>query len=350
MKFKFEKELRVGQVIEIKGKKVVCRIFKNKNGPFVFLNGEIIKNVTIGSYVIIPVGYNLIVGKIEGEYAVEKPNNNALYNEIELLSRKVEISILGTYDNDKFTLGISYMPLINSDLYIAPKYVLDNLFIFESDNVDGDGGTISIGADIDNNLPVSVSVEKLFANHIGIFGNTGSGKSNTLAYLYTKLFQKYDFEKHNEFIFLDYSNEYSYCFTSNKTVINLGEGEDELLYLSRDDVFNSEFWLSLTEAAEKTHAPFIKESLRKYKNITSFNKLREELNVLINKPLGDAKTERDKKTITQVERYLEDYVNESDFNKFFGCCLYIAIDKFSYKSQGLDSNFWALHYIRSISS
>ena len=121
MKFKFEKELRVGQVTEIRGKKVICRIFENKNGPFVFINGEIIKNITIGSYVVIPVGYNLIVGKIEGEFAVEKPNNSVLYNEIELITRKVEVSILGTYDNDKFTLGISYMPLINSDLYIAPN-------------------------------------------------------------------------------------------------------------------------------------------------------------------------------------------------------------------------------------
>lgn len=340
MKFKFEKELRVGQVTEVRGKKVICRIFENKNGPFVFINGEIIKNVTIGSYVVIPVGYNLIVGKIEGEFAVEKTNNCALYNEIELITRKVEISILGTYDNDKFTLGISYMPLINSDLYIAPKYLLDNLFVFSSENVEDDGGAITIGTDIDNYLPVTVSVEKLFANHIGIFGNTGSGKSNTLAYLYTKLFEKYDFDYHNEFIFLDYSNEYSNCFMNNKTVINLGDGEDELLYLAREDVFNSEFWLSLTEAAEKTHAPFIKESLKKYNNVSSVNKLREELENIKNKLIAGAK---DEKSINQLERYLEKYIVENDFNKFYGSCLFIAIEKFATaKSQYLDANFWSL--------
>lgn len=343
MKFGFEKELRVGQVTEIRGKKVICRIFENKNGPYVFINGEIIKNVTIGSYAVIPVGYNLIIGKIEGEYAVEKPNGDLLYNEIELVSRKVEISILGTYDNEKFTLGISYMPLINSDLYIAPKYLLNNLFVFSSDKSKDDDVAINIGTDIDNNLPVFVSIEKLFANHIGIFGNTGSGKSNTLAYLFTKLFEKYDFDYHNQFIFLDYSNEYKNCFTTNKTIINLGEEDEELLYLAREDVFNSEFWLSLTEAAEKTHAPFIKESLRKYNSISSFSKLREDLGNLLNKTLSDVKAERDKKTINQIERYLEKYTEETDYNKFFGSCLYVAVDKFSTaKSQYLDANFWAL--------
>jgi len=36
-----------------------------------------------------------------------------------------------------------------------------------------------------------VGVNGLFASHIGIFGNTGSGKSYTLAKIYRELFLKY---------------------------------------------------------------------------------------------------------------------------------------------------------------
>lgn len=338
MKFKFEKELRVGQVTEVRGKKVICRIFENKNGPFVFINGEIIKNVTIGSYVVIPVGYNLIVGKIEGEYAVEKPNNSELYNEIELITRKVEISILGTYDNDKFTLGISYMPLINSDLYIAPKYLLDNLFVFSSENVEDDGGAITIGTDIDNNLPVTVSVEKLFANHIGIFGNTGSGKSNTLAYLYTKLFEKYDFDYHNQFVFLDFSNEYSSSLTKNKTVVHLSNEGIEKLYLPIATVFNIEFLGNLLDVAEKIHRPFIKDV------ISVFNKCETKSIDKIKKQLGEVLEQNpniEAKSKTSIDRFLGTAEN-NEFDVFYGFSLFIAFKEHAKDKLKLDSNLWGL--------
>ena len=338
MKFKFEKELRVGQVTEVRGKKVICRIFENKNGPFVFINGEIIKNVTIGSYVVIPVGYNLIVGKIEGEYAVEKPNNSELYNEIELITRKVEISILGTYDNDKFTLGISYMPLINSDLYIAPKYLLDNLFIFASDNVEDDGGAISIGTDLDNNLPVSVSVEKLFANHIGIFGNTGSGKSNTLAYLYTKLFEKYNFDYHNQFVFLDFSNEYSYSLTKNKTVVHLSNEGKEKLYLPIAAVFNIEFLGNLLDAAEKIHRPFIKDTIYEFNKCEnkSIDKIKNQL-----KELLETNYDSETKSKIAINCFIND-AEDNEFDVFYGYSLFISFTKYTKDKFKLDSNFWAL--------
>ncbi|NYT28620.1 MAG: DUF87 domain-containing protein [Candidatus Thiodubiliella endoseptemdiera] len=38
---------------------------------------------------------------------------------------------------------------------------------------------------------MSLGINKLFASHIGIFGNTGSGKSYTLAKIYRQLFEKY---------------------------------------------------------------------------------------------------------------------------------------------------------------
>lgn len=338
MKFKFEKELRVGQVTEVRGKKVICRIFENKNGPFVFINGEIIKNVTIGSYVVIPVGYNLIVGKIEGEYAVEKPNNSELYNEIELITRKVEISILGTYDNDKFTLGISYMPLINSDLYIAPKYLLDNLFVFSSDSVEDDGGAITIGTDIDNNLPVTVSVEKLFANHIGIFGNTGSGKSNTLAYLYTKLFEKYNFDYHNQFVFLDFSNEYSCSLTKNKTVVHLSNEGKEKLYLPIAAVFNIEFLGNLLDVAEKIHRPFIKDT------IYEFNKCENKSIDIIKNQLKEVlETNYDSETKSKIA--INCFINkaeDNEFDIFYGYSLFISFTKYTKDKLKLDSNFWSL--------
>ncbi len=335
MRFGFEQELRVGQVVEIRGKKVVCRIFENKNGPYIFMKGDIIKNITIGSYVVIPIGYDLIIGKIEGEYATEeRESNKKIYNEIELISRKIEISIFGTYEKDAFTLGISRMPLINSDVYIAPNYILDKIFIFNLNNIGEEELSICVGEDIYNGLPITVSIEKLFANHIGIFGNTGSGKSNTLAYLYTQLFNKLEFDKKHEFIFLDFSNEYSHCLTEDKTVINLGINENEKIYLPRNAVFNIDFWQSITDAAEKMHRPFVKDTIFLYNEKP---KIEDDLKKFI-----DQNFQIDEKTKNQVYDYLNEY-KDSDFDIFYGCAIYTAIKKYgSSKSNYIDSSFWAL--------
>lgn len=331
MKFDFNNELRIGQIIEIKGNKVVCKIFSNKNGPFLFVDGNIIKNITIGNYVVMPIGFNLIVGKIEGEFANEKENKTFLYNEIELISRKIEISIFGTYEKNKFSLGISSMPLINSDVYIAPKDLIDNIFVF-NDIIDDH--SINIGYDLFNNQQISVSIEKLFANHIGIFGNTGSGKSNTLSYLYTKLFEKFDFDKKHTFIFLDFNNEFLGCFTETKTVVNLGGQNNDKLYLPRDTVFNVEFWQNLSDAAEKTHKPFIKDVINAYKNksintekIEEFIESHSGLDIISKNKLND---------VLEIKC-------ENDFDYFVMCMNFVAISRYgTSRSNSLDNSFWAL--------
>ena len=46
----------------------------------------------------------------------------------------------------------------------------------------------------ETNVEIKLGVDKLFASHIGIFGNTGSGKSYTLAKIYHELLNKYKTE------------------------------------------------------------------------------------------------------------------------------------------------------------
>lgn len=60
-------------------------------------------------------------------------------------------------------------------------------------------------------IPISLPWQKLFNTHIGIFGNTGSGKSNTLAKLYTVLFdQKLEaIGDKSKFVILDFNGEYT---------------------------------------------------------------------------------------------------------------------------------------------
>lgn len=88
---------KIGQVIEVRGQKIRIRIFENKNSNILIYQGHIIKNVSVGSFVKIPKGFNSIIGKIEGEYIQETDllTNTRFSKESETIDRVIDVSIMG---------------------------------------------------------------------------------------------------------------------------------------------------------------------------------------------------------------------------------------------------------------
>ena len=262
--FEYEEELRVGTIIQIKGKKLIARVFNGKNGPYIFYYGEIIRNVTVGGYVVIPVGYSLVIARIYGEIAEERKNNDSLYNDIDILDRKIELEIIGNYSDGKFVLGINMMPLINSDVFVAKKELVDSLLDFSKrEKEDNFLEKMYLGKDVLNRNKVYASIDRLFANHIGIFGNTGSGKSYTLAYLYENLF-KYNFTRDSKFIFFDFTGEYNNCFCNKKRTYILSLESSDKVYVSQKTIFDFDLLVALSNATEKTQEPVIKDTIDYY--------------------------------------------------------------------------------------
>lgn len=176
--------LKVGEVIEVKGQKVKAGIYNDKNSTYLNYNGDIIKNIGIGGYVAIRKGFLNIIGKVEGEYIKGQETEE---NDFEIkghnINRVIEISILGSINNNKFTHGLVELPLIGNYIYVIEEGELSKILSF------GNGRKLTLGYLIDYpEFPFKVSVQDLICSHIGIFGNTGSGKSNTLARLYTEVF------------------------------------------------------------------------------------------------------------------------------------------------------------------
>ena len=129
----------------------------------------------------------------------------------------------------------------------------------------------------DERISIDVSVDRLFASHIGIFGNTGSGKSHTLATLYKNLFQKFGdqkaFQENARFILFDFNGEYSNAtsVTPLKKVYNLStkSSQPDTIQLSSEDILTPEIFFILASATEKTQQPFIKRMLRLYQYVHS---------------------------------------------------------------------------------
>ena len=69
-----EAVLNIGKVISIKGRYIDVLVDKTKNSSHLLFNGEIIKNVSVGSYVKITKGFEELIGKIDGEFIVEDKN------------------------------------------------------------------------------------------------------------------------------------------------------------------------------------------------------------------------------------------------------------------------------------
>lgn len=116
----------------------------------------------------------------------------------------------------------------------------------------------------------------MFASHIGIFGNTGSGKSYTLAKIYRQLFVSFKdnakFRENAKFLFYDFNGEYSKeeaIIEGKKTYdlsTNTKEGSDKIP-LSDDDMLDENLLCIFASATEKPQRPFIVRCIKLYKSI-----------------------------------------------------------------------------------
>lgn len=264
----------IGSVVSIKGKDIVVKVNKNKNLPHLFFEGKIIKNVSVGlsNYVKIMKGFTEIICKVEGEYLEEdKYQLRKNYsNEKDKIDRFLNVSAFGFYDNNhKFQHGIKEMPLIGSECRLLSKTEFEQLHQLAEPT-----GELSIPLGFlieEESQNISVSVRKLFAGHIGIFGNTGSGKSNTLAKMYAELFklENLNIKEKSKFIFIDFNGEYSKenednILTNTKTVYHLSTKDDykEKKYpLPKKEIEKLELLSILLDATEKTQKPFLHRAI-----------------------------------------------------------------------------------------
>ncbi len=257
----------IGSVYSVKEKNIVIKVNKDKNLPHLFFEGRIIKNVSVGlsNYVKILKGFTEIICKVEGEYLEEDKyqSNKEYYSEKQKINRFLNVSVFGFYDNDqKFQHGIKELPLIGSECRLLSRKEFETLHELS----DQKELSITLGSLVDEETQhISISVNRLFAGHIGIFGNTGSGKSNTLAKMYTELFniENSNFEK-SKFVFIDFNAEYSNdVLRENKTIYKLRTKNDggEKYPILKTEIEKLELLSILLDATEKTQQPFLHRAI-----------------------------------------------------------------------------------------
>ena len=230
----------------------------------------------VGSYVsIYEIGRTIIAEIIGVDEKVQLANVNELARPNS--KRQIYLNLIGEIVGDKFCFGVSKMPLIFSTVYmISQKELITMLEVGEEERrvSEETDSTRKILLNIGKSVvfpdyEVKVNIDKFFGFHFAVFGNTGSGKSNTIAKILQNIFEKQNYSaKGAKFVIIDSNGEY------NKAFSKLNELNSNIKHslLSTDEVCekkceipgwtsSADDWATLLHASEKTQIPVLKRAI-----------------------------------------------------------------------------------------
>jgi DNA helicase HerA-like ATPase len=243
----------------------------------------------INGFVLIPNEVGALVGTISwlgiehSQYPKRKGFKDYDLIDLPFPLRKMAISPIGTLKSEirnkatyyKLERGIYSFPSIG-DIVVLPKD--DQLkSIIENDD---EFAFIKIGiAPIAGNAEVRINPDKLFGRHLAVLGNTGSGKSCSVAGLIRWSLEVAESQKvvktnnlNARFIVLDPNGEYANSFNDlkipvRKFKIEITEAEIGKYFQLRIPawMWNSYEWSSFTMATGKTQRPILRRALRELK-------------------------------------------------------------------------------------
>lgn len=270
---------RVGRVTGIEGRQVRVSVDKLKNSSHLLFRGGIVRNVSVGGYLKITKGFSELIAKVDGEVVSEDRTASTIYRRgVDPMARQLQVSLIGFLERGRFERGIREMPLLDNECFVLTEEEFGLIHAFvEQGDVPLDLGSLAM----EPTQRVTVGVSAIFASHVGVFGNTGSGKSYTLAKLYHELFETFaaqnGFRQRAQFVLIDFNGEYvdrlGAAGDNRSTAVITGpankaefalstrSSDGARLPLPRSAINDVTFWTVLLDATEKTQAPFLERVL-----------------------------------------------------------------------------------------
>lgn len=230
----------------------------------------------INSYVLVATESGYIVAQVEW-IAVERspfPKRKGLQDyglvDLPFPLRKMRVNPLGILKKEGSTFifrrGVHGFPSVGEPVLIPTDEQLRA--IIES----GEKRRVKIGTSpMAANAEVCVDPDRLFGRHLAVLGNTGSGKSCSVAGLIqwsitaaTEASGADDNLPNARFIVLDPNGEYSAIFQEAGRVFKVGDRTRPLqvpLWF-----WNGAEWCSFTQASARAQVPLLKRALRSMRN------------------------------------------------------------------------------------
>lgn len=266
----------IGKLISIGQKGIIAEMYDNLGNYVNTIDG--IRFVgEVGSYISIYDVGRIVIGEIVG--VDEKPQLSSQSMSKPNSSRQLFINLIGEIVDKKFYFGVSKMPLIFSEVDIISEFDLKTMLEVSDDEeiIDADKGLtrarlLPIGTSvIFSDYAVKVNIDKFFGFHLAVFGNTGAGKSNTIASIIQNIFVKEKYSaKGAKFVVIDSNGEYSQSFSKINTINSsiavkdltaTENGSDEKRLEIPVWALTADDWAILLHASEKTQIPILKRAI-----------------------------------------------------------------------------------------
>lgn len=252
-------------------------------------------SISMGTYTLFPrINGFLIVpnetGALVGITTWIGYNHMNLQNDVDLPkgSRMISLTIIGHIENTiggrEFIRGSFSLPTIG-DVILLPT----DEEIALINKIEGTA-TVDIGTSpILSNHPVRLPINELFAKHVAVLGNTGSGKSCTVTGLVRwsieEFIKNYHHSPNARFIILDPNGEYGNAFSNlnmevlHCSVKDIDELSDQLKVPAW--MWTSSEWASVLKASEKVQRPILQEALRDLRSANIIYESGEQPRLLI---------------------------------------------------------------------
>ncbi len=283
----------------------------------------------VNGYLLMPVDDGFLVGQIEW-LTIERsafPRRRGLQDfgliDLPYPMRKMSLNPLGTLrklskkdEEYTFRRGSDALPSVGSAVLLPTEKQLRS--IVES----GTRRRVRIGTSpLAGNAEVRIDPDRLFGRHLAVLGNTGSGKSCSVAGLIRWSLEAAQSQRGGDqppnarFIVLDPNGEYSRAFgheheTLKARIFKVSPSEGELALQVPLWFWNSAEWSSFTQATAKTQRPLLKRALREVKagRIGATDPTDEEKNLELRRYLSS--------TLITIQRDLRSGAIKTDETKF----------------------------------
>ena len=169
-------------------------------GKIVYISGSV-------AHIAIPAGTPVSMD-LMNMYVVFEDGERRVLGEVEDISKtEIKIHFLGVIENDKFIAGVLRKPTLESNIRLITEEELNLITGVDQE------GMFKLGMSPLYNKPIYVDINTLCSNHLAIFGNTGSGKSYTVASFVQSMFYSPNFNPYRaNYMIFDAYGEYHNAF------------------------------------------------------------------------------------------------------------------------------------------
>ena len=259
-----DRKRAIGKVVSVAADRFVVEMHAGTDNFTVVGFDDVHYVARLGSFLMIPVQTEYVVVEVVGLRERDIASTGRSEGELDKAAsaKYLDVVPVGMLPQDrgaKFRFGVSVFPSLYADALYALDAELDRVFETDEPNEPAPGlngaapepedasrfRALSIGRSVVfDGYDVKVRIDDFFGGHTAVLGNTGSGKSCTVASVLQSLFDKADefYARGATFVVFDVNGEYANALTPLAKDSGIGVAHVVLDGTATDGKFRLPHW------------------------------------------------------------------------------------------------------------